>query len=441
MNAADGLGLLQQPDLQQLCVTPHEFVMPGEGRNARTGVLLIHGLTGTPAEMRLLAKGLNKQGFTVYGVQLAGHCGSMEDLVAARWTDWLASVESGLQRFSLHVDHVVVGGLSMGALLSLAVAERHPDKVAGVCALSTTFRYDGWSIPAYTKLAFLLPLFRLLGIGRNSVFMEAPPYGIKDEALRARVVEQMNSGDSSAAGLPGNPWWSVIELRALSANVQAGLAQLRSPCLVIHAREDDISSVSNAHDIQRGAVNAHVDLVLLDNCYHMITIDRERRTVIAKLNEFIARIASSAAPARVRMGSDLAPGGDAVDTQCAGGQRGTAGFQGRGQRAGASQWHGALALHAGQALAVGGHCLLCGGVSGLAGVSVAGAAVGRGAAGLDQHRRHHDSGPGAVSRKARAHARGRHRAGVHRRGHRWIALRAVGYEAFLHCRLSGTHGL
>jgi pimeloyl-ACP methyl ester carboxylesterase len=186
MNAADGLGLLQQPDLQQLCVTPHEFVMPGEGRNARTGVLLIHGLTGTPAEMRLLAKGLNKQGFTVYGVQLAGHCGSMEDLVAARWTDWLASVESGLQRFSLHVDHVVVGGLSMGALLSLAVAERHPDKVAGVCALSTTFRYDGWSIPAYTKLAFLLPLFRLLGIGRNSVFMEAPPYGIKDEALRAR---------------------------------------------------------------------------------------------------------------------------------------------------------------------------------------------------------------------------------------------------------------
>ena len=88
------------------------------------------------------------------------------------------------------------------------------------------------------------------------------------------------------------------ELRALSANVQANLQKLRSPGLVIHAKEDDISSVSNAHDIQRGAVNAHVDLVLLDNCYHMITIDRERRTVIAKLNEFIARIASSAAPAR-----------------------------------------------------------------------------------------------------------------------------------------------
>lgn len=298
MNVSDGFSQLQQPDLQQLCLTPHEFVMPGTGINARTGVLLIHGLTGTPAEMRLLGKGLNKQGFTVYGVQLAGHCGSMEDLVAACWGDWLASLESGLLRFGQLVDHVVVGGLSMGALLSLAAAERHPDKVAGVCALSTTFRYDGWSMPAYTKLSFLLPLFRFLGIGRNSVFMEAPPYGIKDEALRARVVEQMNSGDSSAAGLPGNPWWSVVELHALSANVLANLSLMRSPCLVMHAKEDDISSVGNAYDIQRRAVNAHVELVLLDNCYHMITIDRERRTVIAKLNEFIARIASSAAPVR-----------------------------------------------------------------------------------------------------------------------------------------------
>ena len=298
MSAADGLIQAQQSSLQEVCLTPNEFVMPGEGPNARIGVLLIHGLTGTPAEMRLLGKGLNKQGFTIYGVQLAGHCAAMEDLVASRWTDWLRSVESGLQRFGSHVDHVVVAGLSMGSLLSLAVAQKHPDKVAGVGALSTTFRYDGWSIPSYTRLAFLLPLFRLLGIGRNSVFMEAPPYGIKDEALRARIVEQMNSGDSSAAGLPGNPWWSVIELRALSAHVMKNLPQMRSPCLVLHAREDDISSVSNAHDIERIAVNSHVELVLLDNCYHMITIDRERRTVIAKLNEFIERIAHAAAPAR-----------------------------------------------------------------------------------------------------------------------------------------------
>ena len=303
MNAADGFlqAVQRQPDaaaLQSLCRTANEFVMPGFGPAARIGVLLVHGMTGTPAEMRVLGKGLNRQGFTVYAVQLAGHCGTMDDLVKTRWQDWLASVESGLERFSQHVDQVVVGGLSMGALLSLAIAEKRPDKVSGVCALSTTFRYDGWSIPSYTRLAFLLPLFRALGIGRKSVFMEAPPYGIKDEALRARIVEQMHSGDSAAAGLPGNPWWSIIELRRLAAHVQSHLADLRAPCLVIHANEDDISHVSNAHDIERGAVNAKVEVVLLDNCYHMITIDRERRTVIARCNDFLGRIAQSAEAAK-----------------------------------------------------------------------------------------------------------------------------------------------
>ena len=271
--------------------------MPGTGAAARTGVLLVHGLTGTPAEMRLLAKGLNKQGFTVYAVQLAGHCGSMEDLVDTRWTDWLASVEGGLQRLSQHVDHVVVGGLSMGA----AGAGRGPaSSRQGGRRLRPVHHLPLRRLehPLLHAPGLLLPLFRALGIGRRSVFMEQPPYGIKDEALRARVVEQMHSGDSAAAGLPGNPWWSIIELRRLSAHVLARLPQLRSPCLVIHARNDDISSVANAHDIVHGASQAHVELVLLDNSYHMVTIDRDRRTVIARTTEFVARIASGAAPRR-----------------------------------------------------------------------------------------------------------------------------------------------
>lgn len=276
--------------LESICVTEHEFVMRGHGEHARTGVLLVHGMTGTPAEMRVLAKGLNKQGFTVYAVQLAGHCATMAELIGTRWPDWVDSVEAGLMRFLPQVDRVVVGGLSMGAVLSLAVAQRQPDKVAGVCALSTIFRYDGWSIPSYTRLAFLLPLFRVLGIGRRSVFMEQPPYGIKDEALRSRIVAQMHAGDSAAAGLPGNPWWTIIEMRRLSAHVLARLGSVRAPCLVIHAVEDDVATASNARDIVQGVKQAPVELVLLDNCYHMITIDRERRTVIAKTADFVARV-------------------------------------------------------------------------------------------------------------------------------------------------------
>lgn len=279
--------------------TQHEYLFEGHGPLAATGVLLIHGLTGTPNEMRLIAKGLHRAGFTVLAVQLAGHCGTQDDLVATRWQDWVASVRRGADRLQQHTDGPLIAcGLSMGAVLALALAIERPQQVAGVVALSPTFRYDGWSMPAYTRLSFLLPLFRALGIGRRSVFMEQPPYGIKDVALRERVVAQMHSGDSAAAGLPGNPWWSVIEMRALAAHVRRRLDAVRAPCLVMHARHDDIASAGNAREIARGVRNAPVELVLLDDSYHMITIDRERRTVLARTVAFAEAVAQQRRQAR-----------------------------------------------------------------------------------------------------------------------------------------------
>lgn len=274
-----------------ICITPHEFFLAGHGAHASTGVMLVHGLTGTPNEMRLLGKGLQRAGFTVYGVQLAGHCGTQEDLVRTRWQDWAASVHAGADRLRTQVDRLVVMGLSMGAVLALELAEERPELVDGVGALSTMFWHDGWSIPFYTRLSFLLRPFRALGIGRNKLFMEQPPYGIKDEALRKRVVEQMQSGDSAAAGLPGNPWYSVIEMRALSDQVRRQLGRVRAPCLVLHATHDDISSLANARLIER-KVQGPVEMVLLHDSYHMITIDRERRTVTARAVDFTARIAA-----------------------------------------------------------------------------------------------------------------------------------------------------
>ncbi|WP_244672777.1 alpha/beta fold hydrolase, partial [Xanthomonas sp. D-93] len=95
-----------------------EFHFEG-GRNA---VLLIHGLTGTPSEMRLLGKSLNREGFSVYGVQLAGHCGDEDDLLATNWRDWYASVEAAAARVRPQVDRLFVAGLSMGAVLALRLA-------------------------------------------------------------------------------------------------------------------------------------------------------------------------------------------------------------------------------------------------------------------------------------------------------------------------------
>lgn len=262
----------------------------------RRGVLLVHGLTGTPAEMLLVGKRLHREGFTVHGVQLAGHCGDVGDLLATGWRDWYASVEDAATRLRPHVDRLFIAGLSMGALLSLLLAAERPDLVDGVGVLGATFRYDGWNIPRIARLSFLLPAIKRLGLARDRSFQEEPPYGLRDERIRSQVSGAMLGGDSAAAGLPGNPWHSLADLHQLSRRVRQRLPQVTAPCLVAHALEDDIAHVRNAHLVAE-RVSAPVELLLLRDSYHMITLDRERRVVADRLAGFFAGIAEPRAQA------------------------------------------------------------------------------------------------------------------------------------------------
>lgn len=255
--------------------SPNEFFLPG----GKSGVLLIHGLTGTPSEMRFVGKGLQAQGFTVYGVQLAGHCEDEAALVATGWRDWYASVADAARRLRPHVDQLFVAGLSMGAVLALHFAASEPESVAGIALYGTTLRYDGWAIPRKARLAFLLPWLLRLGIGRGRRFEEAYPHGIKDGRIRARIVEFMRNGHSGGGGLLANPWPSLAEFYRLVSRVRKELPRVRTPCLIVHAVEDDIASARNAR-IVGARIGGPVESVWLDDSYHMITIDRQRQAVV-----------------------------------------------------------------------------------------------------------------------------------------------------------------
>ena len=269
-----------------------DFLWPA----GRSGVLLIHGLTGTPTEMRFVARGLHEAGFTVRAVQLAGHCGTSDDLVATGWRDWSRSVEAAATELRGQVDHLFVAGLSMGALLALKLAIDRPEMVDGVGLYGTTFRYDGWAIPRIARLSFLLPWACRMGIGRKRVFMETFPFGIKNERIRDWIVGSMLAGDSRAAGLPGNPWPSLAEFVELSRHVRRRLGSVRAPCLVVHSTHDDIASLRNVAIIEAN-VTAPIEKVLLDDSYHMVSVDQQRDVLIARSVRFFGRIAApQAAP-------------------------------------------------------------------------------------------------------------------------------------------------
>ena len=72
--------------------TAEPFFIPG----GKTGCLLLHGFTGTPKEMRMLGDSLAESGYTVLAPRHFGHAINPEAMGRARWQDWLASVEDGM---------------------------------------------------------------------------------------------------------------------------------------------------------------------------------------------------------------------------------------------------------------------------------------------------------------------------------------------------------
>ena len=252
----------------------------------RIGFLLVHGLGGTPVELRFVAQGLARAGFTVYCCQLAGHCASVEDLRLSTWREWYASVEAAHDRLKPHCDVIIAGGLSMGAILAMHLAHNRPDTVHGLALYAPTLWLNGWAMPWYARI---LRYVRPTPIKIEMNLPENEPYGIKDPRIRAFVVNSMLSNDSSAAGVFSTPLRSFANFNSLVAIVKRQLPKIKTPALVIHPREDDIADIDNAYYLQR-KLGGLVDMVVLDDSYHLVTLDRQRGVVLERTASFAARI-------------------------------------------------------------------------------------------------------------------------------------------------------
>lgn len=256
----------------------------------KTGVLLVHGLGGTPLELKGVATGLHRAGMTVHVCQLPGHCGNEADLAATRWTHWYEAVEQAYSRLSASCTQVFVGGLSMGAILSLRLAAQRP-ALRGVLIYAPTLFYDGWSVRRRRwLLQWLSPLIDT-PLGRRYRFVESEPFGIKDPRIRAIVQAALSSGDTSLAGVEGTPAVSLRELWRLVAATRPLLGQVSAPALIVHPREDDISSLRNVDELQR-KLGGRVETVILEDSYHLITLDRQRGVVVERTLDFVSRRAS-----------------------------------------------------------------------------------------------------------------------------------------------------
>jgi carboxylesterase len=256
--------------------------VPG-GRN---GVLLVHSLGGSPIELKFVAQALGQCGYTVYCPLLPGLAGGTDVSGLSSWRDWYAALEAAHDELALHCDTMIVGGVSAGTMLALRLAALRPEKIVGLMLFSPTIWPNGWAIPWYFSL------FRLVKhrwAARLFNFRARLPHGIKDDRLRTFILESLQSGNDAIEDMFGRGGGLVLEFRRLVRSVKPLLGQITQHALIFHPRHDDQSDLSNTIKLQRklaGLVEVHV----LDDCYHMVTLDQQRPLVIDRVKEFAMRL-------------------------------------------------------------------------------------------------------------------------------------------------------
>ena len=249
-------------------------------------VLLLHGLQGLPAEMLPVARRLHQAGYTVRVPHIRGYGHFPGDTARSvtSWQDWHEQALAEFNDLKRQYRTVSLGGLCIGAVLALSLAAERGNEVNSLSLLSTTLFSDGWSIPWYR---FLLPLGYYTPFRFHYSYREREPFGLKNPQLRRWIEREMAHNASSIAGASRLTLPAIHEAELLIKSVKPRLGRVSAPALVIHAREDDVSSLRSADYVARHIGSGKLVKLVLHDSYHMITLDNERATVAEETLRFV----------------------------------------------------------------------------------------------------------------------------------------------------------
>jgi carboxylesterase len=256
-------------------------------------LVLLHGLRSTPREFGLIALPLRNRGIELITPRIDGYSVD-EGPARTSWRHWVAAASAAIARAVPPGRPMVLGGLCAGGLLAATLALEAPHRVAALVLMSATFDFDGW---AQTRWRHLRRIGYAMGLDRWIRIAERDPFGIKNEKIRAWVAREMKDRAASAAGPSTLPLWAIREVDRLKDHVSAGLHRLTQRTLMLHARDDEVCTLASAQRSMHALAAVDKRLVVLENSYHMITIDNDRHRVTDELREFTAATRPSAAAA------------------------------------------------------------------------------------------------------------------------------------------------
>lgn len=237
------------------------------------GVLLSHGFTGSPFSMRPWADRLVAEGCSVRVPLLPGHGTDWREMNRTGWPQWYGELESALSDLRGSCSTVFVFGLSMGGALALRLAQEHPD-VAGLVLVNP-------SVMTTRKEVKFVPLL-------SRVVASVAP--ISDDIAKPGVSEH---------AYPRTPLRALASLAKLWGTVRRDLSRVTQPVLVLHSAVDHVVEPENSAIVLAGVSSTDVTEVVLQNSYHVATLDHDAPVIFDRSVEFIRRVRAERAGDRV----------------------------------------------------------------------------------------------------------------------------------------------
>ena len=230
--------------------------------------MLVHGYTGSPAEMRLLGNYLHDRGsYTVLGVRLAGHGTTVEELEQTVWPDWYKAVEEGVRELHRHCRHIYIAGQSMGGLLAIKAAAELPC-IEKLALLATPIFLQDWRVPFVKLLRFFIPR---LHTGQHS-------YNVPEEYMQGYTE------------MPTKPVPSLLELIELCKADYLG--KINIPTLIVQGNADHTvkpHSATYIYEQLKQVPEKQKEILWLPEARHVVTLDDSRETVYEKCLEFFEK--------------------------------------------------------------------------------------------------------------------------------------------------------
>ncbi|MER7819381.1 alpha/beta fold hydrolase [Streptomyces sp. NPDC096153] len=247
-------------------------VLPGaepyRHEGGEVGVLLCHGFTGSPQSLRPWAEYLAERGLTVSLPLLPGHGTRWQDMAVTGWQDWYAEVDRELRALREECEQVFVFGLSMGGALALRLAAKHGDEISGIVVVNPANKVHG-------AAAHALPVARHLVRTTGGLANDIAKEGM-DEVAYDRV-----------------PLHAAHSLRNFLRLLDGELPQVTQPLLLLHSPQDHVVPPADSARILGRVSSTDVREVLLEQSYHVATLDHDAERIFEESHTFIGRLAPS----------------------------------------------------------------------------------------------------------------------------------------------------